>query len=345
MRVALFSNRKSDQRFFTEANGRFAHQLEFLAASLDAATVSLAAGFPAVCVFVNDTLDAAVLTQLAAGGTQLVVLRCAGFNNVDLRTAESVGITVARVPAYSPYAVAEFSVGLLMTLNRHICRARARARENNFALEGLLGRDLHGKTVGVVGTGKIGALVAKTYQLGFGCDVVAYDVQRNPDVAKIGVRYVELPDLFRQADIISLHCPLTPQTHYLINDETLALAKPGVLLVNTARGALIDTQALIDALKSGHVGGVAVDVYEQEEDLFFEDLSSEVITDDVFQRLLTFPNVMVTGHLAFFTKEALQAIAETTLENVSAFEAGRVDPARLVRAATHLAAPAPGSAR
>lgn len=339
MRVALFGNRGYDQRFFTEANRRFNHELEYLTPSLDAATVALADGFPAVCVFVNDTLDATVLARLAAGGTRLVALRCAGFNNVDLRAAEAAGITVARVPAYSPYAVAEFSVGLLMTLNRHICRARARARENNFALEGLLGRDMHGKTVGVVGTGQIGALVARAYRSGFGCDVVAYDVHRNPDLEQIGVRYVELPELFEASDIISLHCPLTPQTHYLVNEESLALTKPGVLLVNTARGALIDTRALVGALKAGQVGGVAIDVYEQEEDLFFEDLSSEVVTDDVFQRLLTFPNVIVTGHLAFFTEEALTSIAETTLGNITDFEAGRPDPARLVRAATHLVPP------
>ncbi|HWC38757.1 MAG TPA: 2-hydroxyacid dehydrogenase, partial [Acidimicrobiales bacterium] len=253
------------------------------------------------------------------------------------------GITVVRVPAYSPYAVAEFSVGLLLALNRNICRAWNRVREDNFCLEGLLGRDLHGKTVGVIGTGKIGELVATAYKLGFGCDLLAYDVSKSPKVEKIGGKYVGLEDLLRQSDIVCLHCPLMPQTRHLLNEKTLALIKPGALLVNTARGALIDTQAVIAALESGKLGGVAMDVYEQEGHLFFEDLSNEVITDDVFQRLLTFPNVLVTGHQAFFTKEALGAIAETTLENISDFEASRPKPARLVQAATHVANPGQGT--
>ncbi|HEX3418030.1 MAG TPA: NAD(P)-dependent oxidoreductase, partial [Stellaceae bacterium] len=224
-------------------------------------------------------------------------------------------------------------------LDRQICRGWLRVREDNFSLEGLVGRDLHGKTVGVIGTGRIGALVAKAFKLGFGCDVVAHDVYRNPELEKIGVRYVEVEDLLKKADIVSLHCPLTPQTRHLINEKTLALAKPGFLLVNTGRGALVDTRALIDALKSGKVGGVAMDVYEQEGDLFFEDLSNEVVKDDVFQRLLTFPNVIVTGHQAFFTREALAAIAHTTLQNIADLEAGRPDPARLVKAATAIAPP------
>jgi D-lactate dehydrogenase len=263
-----------------------------------------------------------------------VALRCAGYNNVDLGAAEAHGITVARVPAYSPYAVAEFTVGVLLALDRQICRGWLRVRGNNFSLEGLVGRDLHGRTVGVIGTGQIGALVAKAFKLGFGCDVVAHDVYRNPELEKIGVRYVELEDLLRTGDIVCLHCPLTSQTRHLINEKTLALTKPGVLLVNTGRGALVDTRALIDALKNGKVGGVALDVYEQESDLFFEDLSNEVVEDDVFQRLLTFPNVIVTGHQAYFTREALTAIAQTTLQNIADLEAGRPDPARLVKART-----------
>jgi D-lactate dehydrogenase len=338
MRVAVFSNHKYDQNSFEEANRSFKHDLVFLTATLESATVSLASGFPAVCVFVNDRLDAPVLAQLAKGGTKFVALRCAGYNNVDLGAAGTHGITVARVPAYSPYAVAEFTVGVLLALDRQICRGWLRVRGNNFSLEGLVGRDLHGKTVGVIGTGQIGALVAKAFKLGFGCDVVAHDAYRNPELEKIGVRYVELEDLLRKVDIVCLHCPLTPQTRHLINEKTLALAKPGFLLVNTGRGALVDTRALIDALKNGKVGGVAMDVYEQESDLFFEDLSSEVVEDDVFQRLLTFPNVIVTGHQAFFTKEALTAIAQTTLQNIADLEAGCPDPARLVKARISLSA-------
>jgi D-lactate dehydrogenase len=337
MRTAIFSTHRYDQNSFEEANGSFKHELVFLTATLESATASLAAGFPAVCVFVNDRLDAPVLAQLAKGGTKFVALRCAGYNNVDLRAAEAHGVTVVRVPAYSPYAVAEFTVGVLLALARQICRGWLRVRENNFSLDGLVGRDLHGKTVGVIGTGRIGVLVAKAFKLGFSCDVVAHDVYRNPDLEKIGVRYVELEDLLRNRDIVSLHCPLTPQTRHLINEKTLALTKPGFLLVNTGRGALVDTRALIDALKSGKVGGVAMDVYEQESGLFFEDLSNEVIEDDVFQRLLTFPNVIVTGHQAFFTREALAAIAQTTLQNIADLEAGNPDPARLIRAATAIA--------
>ena len=339
MRVAIFSNHKYDQSSFEEANSSFKHELVFLTESLDSTTASLASGFPAVCAFVNDRLDAPVLAQLAKGGTKFVALRCAGYNNVDLGAAEAHGITVMRVPAYSPYAVAEFTVGVALALDRQICRGWLRVREDNFSLEGLVGRDLHGKTVGVIGTGRIGALVAKAFKLGFGCDVVAHDVYRNPELEKIGVRYVELEDLLRKADIVSLHCPLTPQTRHLINEKTLALAKPGFLLVNTGRGALVDTRALIDALKSGKVGGAAMDVYEQEGDLFFEDLSNEVVKDDLFQRLLTFPNVIVTGHQAFFTREALAAIAQTTLQNIADLEAGCPDPARLVKAPTAIAPP------
>jgi D-lactate dehydrogenase len=326
MRVAIFSNHTYDQNSFEEANGSFKHELVFLKAILESTTASLASGFPAVCVFVNDRLDASVLAQLAKGGTKFVALRCAGCNNVGLEAAEANGITVVRVPAYSPHSVAEFTVGALLALDRQICRGWLRVRGDNFSLEGLLGRDLHGKSVGVIGTGRIGALVAKAFKLGFGCDVVAHDVYRNPELEKIGVHYVEFEDLLGKADVISLHCPLTPQTRHLINEKTLALAKPGMLLVNTSRGALVDTRALIEALKSGKAGGVAMDVYEQEPDLFFEDLSNEVVKDDVFQRLLTFPNVIVTGHQAFFTREALAAIAQTTLQNIADLEVGRSGP-------------------
>ncbi len=339
MRVAMFSTHKYDKTSFEEANSSFHHDLTFLSAPLESATASLAEGFPAVCTFVNDHLDAAVLSRLANGGTKLIALRCAGFNNVDLKAAEVNGITVARVPAYSPYAVAEFTVGLLLALDRKIPRAWNRVREDNFSLEGLLGRDLHGKTAGVIGTGKIGSLVANALLHGFGCKVLAYDIYPNAELEARGVHYVELEQLFGDADLICLHCPLTPESRHMINAHTLALVKPGVLLINTARGALVDTKALTDAVESGKVGGVAMDVYEEEAHLFFEDLSNEVVTDELFQRLLTFPNVLVTGHQAFFTKEALAAIAKTTLENVSDFEAGHPNPSRLVSPATAIAAP------
>jgi D-lactate dehydrogenase len=290
--------------------------LTFFEAQLDLSTAVLAEGFSAICVFVNDQLDKAVLTQLAAQGTRIIALRCAGYNNVDLTAAGKLGTTVVRVPAYSPHAVSEFTIGLILALDRHIHRAWARVRENNFALDGLIGRTLFGRTIGVIGTGRIGALVARTFKLGFGCDVIACDLAPSADLAAAGVRYVERQELIAKADIITLHCPLTPNTHHIINAPAIAEAKPGVMIINTSRGALIDTAALIDGLKSHKIGSVALDVYEQEADLFFKDLSSEIIDDDVFQRLLTFPNVLVTGHQAFLTEEALTAIAETTLQSI-----------------------------
>ena len=331
MRIAVFATKAYDRRFLDLANADFGHDLNWFEARLDDTTAPLADGFDAVCVFVNDRLDAPALTRLAQGGVRAVALRCAGYNNVDLRAAESLGLTVIRVPAYSPEAVAEFTLGLLLAMNRNIPRASARVRENNFALDGLIGRNLSGRTAGVVGTGRIGALVARALKLGFGCEVLAHDVVEDAALTQIGVRYVDRETLLRQSDIISLHCPLTPETRHLIDGPTLAAARPRVMIVNTSRGALIDTQALIDALKNHRVGGVALDVYEQEGDLFFEDLSNEIIQDDVFQRLLTFPNVLVTGHQAFLTEEALTAIAVTTLSGLTEIEAGRV-PANRVTA-------------
>lgn len=331
MRVAMFSAKAYDRRFFDAANAAFGHRIDYFEARLDASSAPLAAGYPAVCVFVNDRLDAATLEALATGGARTVALRCAGFNNVDLAAAERLGVTVVRVPAYSPEAVAEFTLGLLLALDRNIPRAWARVRENNFALDGLIGRNLAGRTAGVVGTGRIGALVARMLRLGFGCEVLASDVVQDPALVAAGVRYVPVRTLLREAELISLHCPLTPETRHLIDDAAIAAAKPGVLIVNTSRGALIDTTALIAGLKSRQVGGVALDVYEQEADLFFEDLSNEIIQDDLFQRLLTFPNVLVTGHQAFLTEEALTAIAETTLGNLADVEAGR-RPANTVSA-------------
>jgi D-lactate dehydrogenase len=297
------------------------HELMFLEPRLTAETVKLAEGFSAVCAFVNDQLGEPVLAALAGGGTRLVALRSAGFNHVDLAAAARLGLTVARVPAYSPYAVAEHTVGLILSLNRKLHKSYARVREGNFSLESLLGFDLFERTVGIIGTGKIGAVVARILH-GFGCRLLAHDVHENADVKSLGARYVPLDELYAAADIITLHCPLTPQTYHLIDDAAHAKMKPGVMLINTSRGALVDTQAAIDGLKHGRIGYLGLDVYEEEEDLFFQDLSNRVIQDDVFSRLLTFPNVLVTAHQAFFTREALAAIAAQTIANLSAFERG-----------------------
>jgi D-lactate dehydrogenase len=323
MRIAVFSTKAYDRRFLDAANPAFGHQIDYFEARLDASTAALAQGYAAVCVFVNDRVDAGVLEVLASGGTSLVALRCAGYNNVDLEAAEGLGVTVVRVPAYSPEAVAEFTIGLILALDRNIPRAWNRVRENNFALDGLIGRNLSGRKVGVVGTGRIGALVARALRLGFGCEVLASDMVEDPALIAIGVRYAPVDALLREVDLITLHCPLTPETRHLIDRDRLAAARPGVMIVNTSRGALIDTAALIEGLKSLKVGGVAMDVYEQEADLFFEDLSNEIIQDDIFQRLLTFPNVLITGHQAFLTEEALSAIAQTTLASLTEAEAGR----------------------
>jgi len=335
MRIAIFSTKPYDRRFLTDANARAGHELIFFEPRLNGDTAAMAQGFPAVCVFVNDTLNAHVLRTLADGGTRLIALRCAGFNNVDLAAAEQLGLTVVHVPAYSPYAVAEHTVALMLALNRRIHRAFNRVREGNFALDGLLGFDMHKKTVGVIGTGRIGALVARSVA-GFGCRVLAYDVNVNPDCTAIGVEYVPLEQLFPQSDIVTLHCPLVPATHHLINADAVARMKPGVMIINTGRGALVDTPAVIDGLKSGRIGYLGLDVYEEEADLFFEDLSGHVLHDDVFARLLTFPNVIITGHQGFFTREALANIAETTLANINEFErdaplSHRVSAQRLVK--------------
>ena len=318
MKVAIFSTKRYDRHFLEDANaGR--HELRFFEPHLTEETVSLAQGFDAVCVFVNDTVTASVLEALAAGGVRLVALRCAGFNNVDIPAAERLGIGVVRVPAYSPYATAEHAVALMLALNRKTHRAFNRVREGNFSLDGLLGFDMHGHTVGVVGTGKIGAIVARI-MTGFGCRVLAFDPYKNPDCEKIGVTYTGLDELLAGADIITLHCPLTPENHYLINAQSLAKMRPGVMLINTSRGGLIDTLAVIEALKSGQVGYLGLDVYEEEADIFYEDLSATIIPDDVFSRLLTFPNVLITGHQAFFTRNALENIGSTTIENLSDWE-------------------------
>lgn len=321
MRVAFFSTKPYDQRSFDARNAAHGHELVYLEPRLGPQTVPLAGGFPAVCAFVNDQLDAGVLASLAAGGTRLVALRSAGFNHVDLPAARELGLTVVRVPAYSPHAVAEHTVGLILALNRKLHRAYARVREGNFSLDGLLGFELNGKTAGLVGTGRIGAVCARILH-GFGCRLLAYDPLPDPGCLALGVRYVALEELWRESDIVTLHCPLTPETRHIIDEGALASMKDGVTIVNTGRGALVDTKAVIEALKSGRVGHLGLDVYEEEAELFFEDRSSRVLQDDVFARLLTFPNVLITGHQGFFTREALASIAETTLANATAFETG-----------------------
>ncbi len=325
MKVAVFSTKSYDRTFLEAANADYGHELIFFEPHLNYETSVLAADFPAVCVFVNDQLDAKTLTKLASQGTQIIALRSTGFNNIDLNKAADLKLTVVRVPAYSPYAVAEHTLGLILALNRKIHRAYARIRDGNFSLDGFLGFDLHGKTVGIVGTGKIGAITAQIIN-GFGCQILAYDKSPHPDCEALGVKYVSLPELFAAADIITLHCPLIPETHHLINAETLSQMKTGVMLINTSRGALIDTKAVIKGLKSGKIGYLGLDVYEQEGDLFFEDFSNQVIQDDLFERLLTFPNVLITGHQAFFTVDALKTIASTTLANLSEFEQGQPCP-------------------
>lgn len=321
MKVAVFSAKRYDREFLDAANGAEGHVLKYFDVPLELETAGLAAGHDAVCIFVNDRADATVLEALQRGGTRLVALRCTGFNNVDLGAAGQLGIKVVRVVNYSPYSVAEHAVALLLAINRKIHRAYNRTRDSNFALDGLMGFDLHGKTVAVVGTGKIGRVFARI-MVGFGCNVIGYDKFPSPHFEALGARYASPGEIGASADIVSLHCPLTPETHHIINAETLARAKPGALLVNTSRGGLVDTEAVIEALKSGQLGGLALDVYEQEADLFFRDLSSTIITDDVLQRLISFPNVIVTGHQAFFSREAVGTISETTLRSINQFARG-----------------------
>jgi len=325
MRIAVFSSKPYDRDTLTAANAAHGHSLQFFEASLSIETCSLAEEAEAVCVFVNDKVDAHLLRCMAGRGVKTVALRCAGFNNVDLPVAKEMGMSVVRVPAYSPYAVAEHAVALMLTLNRKTHRAYNRVREGNFALNGLLGFDMHGKTAGIIGTGRIGAVLAKILT-GLGCVVLAEDVYVNPDCVALGVQYVDRHTLFSKSDIISLHCPLTPETRHIINPLSIAQMKHGVMLINTGRGALIETRAVIAGLKSGHVGALAMDVYEQEEGLFFEDHSNEIIQDDLLERLLTFHNVLITSHQGYFTREALSAIAETTLNNLSQLERGEACP-------------------
>ncbi|MBX9944163.1 MAG: 2-hydroxyacid dehydrogenase [Reyranella sp.] len=319
MRVAVFSTKPYDRKFLDAANAEAGHELVYLESRLTLRTVTAAEGAEAVCAFVNDELDGSVIAALLQQGIRLIALRSAGFNNVDLVVARDLGMTVARVPEYSPHAIAEHTAALVLSLNRKTHRAYARVREGNFALDGLLGFDLVGRTVGIVGTGRIGAVFARI-MTGFGCTILAFDPRRNPDCEAIGVRYVSLDELLAGSDVVSLHCPLTPQTHHLIDAAAVARMREGAMLINTSRGAVVDTRAVIRALKTGRISSLGLDVYEEEADLFFEDLSDRVIQDDVFARLLSFPNVLITGHQAFFTAEALRGIAETTMANITGFE-------------------------
>jgi D-lactate dehydrogenase len=322
MNVAFFSTKSYDRQSFEAANTAYHHNFRFFEVQLNSSSAVLASGFPAVCMFVNDIADAETLDILASRGTRLLALRSAGFNTVDLKRAAELGIKVVRVPAYSPYAVAEHAVALILTLNRKLYKAYNRVRDDNFSLEGLLGFDLHGCTVGIIGTGRIGMAFAQIMH-GFGCSLLGYDAHPNAEFAAIAqARYVEMPELLANADIISLHCPLLPETYHLINTDTIEQMKPGVMLINTSRGGLVDTDAVIAGIKSGRVGYVGIDVYEHEDDLFFEDLSDTIIQDDTFQLLQSFPNVVITGHQGFFTQNALAAIATTTLANIQEFEQG-----------------------
>jgi len=331
MKTAVFSARRYDKTMLARANASAGHELRFLEDRLTAASAPLAAGCEAVCVFVNDTVDAEVLAILAGQGTRLVATRSTGYNQIDAAAAERLGIAVVRVTDYSPHSVAEFAVGLLLAVNRKIARASVRTREGNFDLDGLMGVDLHGKTVGVIGTGKIGTIFARI-MVGFGCTVVGYDRYPSAAFEALGGRYIPVDELLACSDVVSLHCPLTDETRHIVDAAALARAKRGAILVNTSRGGLVDTEAATEALKTGQLGGLAIDVYEQEAALFFQDLSSTIICDDVIQRLVSFPNVIVTGHQAFFTEEAIGQIMQTTIDSITAFERGealvnRIPPA------------------
>ncbi|MEM9417775.1 MAG: 2-hydroxyacid dehydrogenase [Planctomycetota bacterium] len=325
MKIAFFNTKRYDRRFFDAANAQHSHDITYLDPRLDVNSAVIASGHDAACLFVNDDGSAPVIETLAAQGVKHLALRSAGFNHVDLKAAEQAGMTVCRVPAYSPHGVAEHAIALMMTLNRMTHRAFNRVRESNFALEGLLGFEMHGRTAGVVGTGKIGAAAARIL-VGFGCRVLAYDVYENAELKALGVEYVALDELFAQSEIITLHCPLMPETEHLINADTLSQMQDGVMLINTSRGKLIHTDAVIDALKTGRVGHLGLDVYEEEDELFFEDHSGDILQDDEFARLLTFPNVLITGHQAFFTRHALEEIASVTLTNLTQLERGEPCP-------------------
>lgn len=322
MSIAFYDAHPYDRDSFTEANKQFLYNIDFFDFHLDRRTVLSAKGYDVVCTFVNDTLDADVIAALKDCGVQLVALRCAGFNNIDLAAAAAAGLRVVRVPAYSPHSVAEHAIALLLSLTRRIPQAYMRTRTGNFSINGLTGRDLHGLTAGIVGTGRIGKVFAEMLS-GFGMRIICCDVYQDKEWAtKHGFSYVQLAQIFQGADVISLHCPLTAETKHIVNENSLALMKRDAVIVNTGRGALIDAKALVHALKKQEIGGAALDVYEEENKYFFDDWSVDVIKDDTLARLLTFPNVIITSHQAFLTTNALKAIAETTLGNILAFQSG-----------------------
>ena len=320
MKIACFSTKSYDKEYLSKAIVA-PHSIVFFEESLNLNTVGLLTGFDGICVFVNDKLDNNLLQQIASAGIKAIFLRCAGFNNVAISTATTLGIKVYRVPAYSPYAVAEHAVALVLTLNRKTHKAYNRVKEYNFSIERLHGFDLHGKTVGVIGTGTIGLVFAKI-MLGFGCKVIAFDPTESDDAKQLGIQYVALEDVLKQADILSLHCPLNQHTRHMISTKEFSIMKHGAMLINTSRGALIDTKEAIEALKTGALGYLGIDVYEEEEKLFFHDFSESIISDDILMRLMTFPNVLITSHQAFFTHEALTQIAETTYQNMLDFTHG-----------------------
>ncbi|SDJ56162.1 2-hydroxyacid dehydrogenase [Microbulbifer yueqingensis] len=319
MKIAVYKAHPYDRSYFERYNRRFGHELAYIDSELDQDTLVLRRDAPVLCIFVNNPVDRTLLKRMRTEGVEMLALRSAGFNHVDIEAANELGILVANVPGYSPYAVAEHATALALCLIRKIHRAQSRVREGNFALDGLMGFDLHGKTVGVVGTGKIGSVFARIMN-GFGCELLGTDPEESRECRQLGMRYVPLETLCRQADIISLHCPLLPETHHLIDSHMLARMRDGVCLINTSRGAVVDTPAVISALKSGKIGYLGIDVYEEEDTLFFEDRSDRILRDDVFARLLTFNNVLVTGHQGYFTREAISNIAKTTLANVTEYE-------------------------
>ncbi|MDJ0705505.1 MAG: 2-hydroxyacid dehydrogenase [Leptolyngbyaceae cyanobacterium MO_188.B28] len=324
MKVAVFSTEPYDRKFLDAANHRAnaGHEFIYFDTRLEPESASLVDGCQAICAFVNDDLGSETLKILADQGVQFIALRCTGFNNVDLSTTAELGIKVSRVTVYSPYSVAEFVIAMIQMLNRKLYKAYNRTRDDNFSLNGLMGFDLHGRTVGIIGTGKIGVILAQVMH-GFGCHLLGYDPYPNPKFGEVGdARYVELPELLANSDIISLHCPLTDDNHHLINQNTIAQMKPGVMLINTSRGKLVDTKAVINGIKSGQIGHLGIDVYEQESEIFFKDLSDTIIQDDTFQLLQSFPNVVVTSHQGFFTEDAMNGISTTTVTNITDFEQG-----------------------
>lgn len=321
MKVAFYSTKAYDRESFDRFLPDSGHSLSYFEAKLDIHTVSLAEGHQAICSFVNDHIDAAIVKKMNQLGIRLIALRCAGYNQIDLHAAAEHDIKIVRVPAYSPEAVAEHAMALILTLARKTHKAYNRVRDNNFSIEGLTGFNIHGKTIGVIGTGAIGRAFCRIVK-GFGCTIVAHDLVEDDKMKELGVKYLPLDEVFAKSHIISLHCPLTPDTHHLINASTIAEMQDGVALINTSRGALIETKAVINALKNKKIGYLGIDVYEQEENIFFKNLSEEIMQDEQIARLMTFPNVLVTGHQAFLTKEALEQISQTTLDNLSAFEKG-----------------------